>query len=66
MNSMLTGGLAFLSAIATIVSFWQFQSKDGGQMFIILGILFLIATIVFGAMFLTGRVNKTEDIHITE
>lgn len=33
---------------------------------LILGIVFLIVTIIFGAMFLTGRVNKTEDIHITE
>lgn len=65
MNSMMAGGLAFLSAIAAVVSFWQLQSK-GGQLWLILGIVFLIVTIVFGAMFLTGRVNKTEDIHITE
>ncbi len=66
MNSMLTGGLGLLSGIATIVSFWQFQSKGSGTWLIVLGIIFLIATIIFGAMFLTGRVNKTEDIHITE
>ncbi len=66
MNSMLAGVLALVSAIVTAVSFWQFQGKDGGTMYIVLGIVFLIATIVFGAMFLTGRVNKTEDIHITE
>jgi uncharacterized membrane protein SirB2 len=66
MNSMLSGGLALLSAIAAVFSFWELQSKGGGQMWLILGIVFLIVTIVFGAMFLTGRVNKTEDIHITE
>ena len=65
MNSMLSGGLALLSAIVTVISFWQFQSK-GQTYWIILGFLFLIVTIVFGAMFLTGRVNKSEDIHITE
>ena len=64
MNSMLTGGLAVLSAIATVISFWQFQTK--GSYWIILGFVFLIITIALGAMYLTGRVNKTEDIHITE
>jgi hypothetical protein len=29
-------------------------------------ILFLIGTLVFGGLFLSGRVNKGEDIHITE
>ena len=28
--------------------------------------MFLIVTLVFGALFLSGRVNKGEDIHITE
>ncbi len=65
MNSMLTGGLSLLSGIATIISFWQFQSK-GQTYWIVLGLVFLVVTIVFGAMFLTGKVNKTEDIHITE
>lgn len=65
MNSMLSGGLGLLSAIATVVSFWQFQTH-GQNYWIILGIVFLIITVVFGAMFLTGKVNKTEDIHITE
>lgn len=65
MNGMLSGGLALISAIATVISFWQFQSH-GQTYWIILGIVFLIVTVVFGSMFLTGRVNKTEDIHITE
>ncbi len=65
MNSTLTGGLAVLSAIVTVISFWQFQTK-GQSYLIILGFVFLIITIALGAMFLTGRVNKTEDIHITE
>ena len=29
-------------------------------------IVFLIAMLAFGALFLSGRVNKNEDIHITE
>jgi hypothetical protein len=30
------------------------------------GIAFAVLTFVFGVMFLSGRVNKAEDIHITE
>jgi hypothetical protein len=29
-------------------------------------VVFAILMVVFGVMFLSGRVNKTEDIHITE
>ncbi|MGI8640105.1 MAG: hypothetical protein ACR2MG_09115 [Pyrinomonadaceae bacterium] len=65
MNNMLYGALALISAIATGVSFWQFQRKDETYL-IILTLVFLVAAIAFGAMFLTGRVNKTDDIHITE
>ena len=28
--------------------------------------VFLIATLFFGGMFLSGRVNKNDDVHITE
>mgnify|MGYP001278012938 CR=1 FL=1 len=28
--------------------------------------VFLISMLIFGGMFLSGRVNKTEEIHITE
>lgn len=33
---------------------------------IVIAIISIIATLGFGAMFLSGRVNKHEDIHITE
>lgn len=65
MGNTLYGLLAFISAIATGFSFWRFQ-HSGETYLIILTIIFLIAAIGLGAMFLTGRVNKTEDIHITE
>jgi hypothetical protein len=29
-------------------------------------IVFAVLMVVFGGMFLSGRVNKTDDIHITE
>ncbi|CAN5130074.1 hypothetical protein BH20ACI1_BH20ACI1_22970 [soil metagenome] len=65
MGNTLYGLLALISAIATGFSFWRFQ-HTGQSYLIILTIVFLIAAIGLGAMFLTGRLNKTEDIHITE
>jgi len=32
----------------------------------VLGILAIVGAVVFGGLFLSGRVNKKEDIHITE
>jgi hypothetical protein len=32
----------------------------------ILALLGIVATVAFGGLFLSGRVNKKEDIHITE
>ncbi len=58
--------LALVSAIIAAGSFYYFQAKDGGMLFLLLGIVFLILTAVFGVVFLSSRVNKTDDIHITE
>ncbi len=33
---------------------------------LIIGIILIVVGIVCGGLFLAGRVNKTEDIHITE
>jgi hypothetical protein len=32
----------------------------------VLGIVFILAAIALGGLFLSGRVNREEDIHITE
>lgn len=58
--------LALISALIAAGSFYYFQAKDGGTLFLLLGIVFLVLTGVFGVIFLSARVNKTEDIHITE
>ena len=42
------------------------SAKRGQQVMAGRLILFLIVTLVFGGLFLSGRVNKGEDIHITE
>ncbi len=58
--------LALISVLIAAGSFYYFQVKDGGVLFLVLGIVFLILTAVFGVIFLSGRINKTDDIHITE
>ena len=58
--------LAVVALILTALSFWMYRSSPNNTLWLIGVIVFLIATLVFGALFLSGRVNKTEDIHITE
>ncbi len=58
--------LALVSLLVAAGSFYYLQAKDGGTLFLILGIVFSILTAVFGVIFLSSRLNKTDDIHITE
>jgi 4-amino-4-deoxy-L-arabinose transferase-like glycosyltransferase len=58
--------LALVSLIVTVGSFYWFQMKDGGTPALAAGVVFAILTAVFGVIFLSGRINKTDDIHITE
>lgn len=59
---MLYAVLALVCAVAAILVFKMASSS----LLIGLAILFAILTIVFGGLFLSSRVNKNEDIHITE
>lgn len=62
---MLYGLLAFISLLVAIFGFYSFTS--GGQTWaIVVAIIAVIATVGFGGVFLSSRVNKKEDIHITE
>jgi hypothetical protein len=58
--------LTLVSLLIAAGSFYYLQMKDGGTLFLILGIVFAILTAVFGVIFLSSRINKTDDIHITE
>jgi len=62
---MLYGLLAFVSLLVTIAAFY-FYVNSSNTLYLILTIVFLLATLGFGGVFLSGRVNKKEDIHITE
>ena len=62
---MLNGLLAVVSLALTVVSFLMYRSS-ASTLWLVGVIVFLIATLAFGGMFLSSRVNKGEDIHITE
>jgi len=64
---MVNGLVAVVSLVVAVFCFVELQKKpDAGTMYLVGGIVFAVLTIVFGGMFLSGRVNKGEDIHITE
>ena len=59
-------GLLAVASLALAVVFYVVYRGNANNLYIILTIVFAILFIVFGGMFLSGRVNKTEEIHITE
>jgi len=63
---MLNGILAVISAIIAAFSFYKYTQSADNKLYLILSIVFLVAFLGLGAMFLSSKVNKTEDIHITE
>lgn len=66
MKDMLYALLALVAAIAAAFSFYKYTSSDDNKIFLVGAIVFVLATIALGGLFLSGRVNKNEDIHITE
>lgn len=64
---MLYALLALVSAIAAGCMFYLMQTTQGDTlMYIIIGAVCVLLTVVFGVMFMTKRVNQTEEIHVTE
>jgi membrane protease YdiL (CAAX protease family) len=59
------GLLAIVSAVIAGICYALFY-RGNQSLYLILAIVFAILFVVFGGLFLSGRVNKTEDIHITE
>ena len=59
--------LALVSAILAGISFRFYTTTvPENKLYIVGAIVFAVLTIVFGGLFLSNRVNKTDDIHITE
>lgn len=66
MKGMVNGLLAVVSFVIAGVSFYYFTQVSDNKVYIAAAIIFALLGIGLGAMFLSGRINKTEDIHITE
>lgn len=62
----LNGLLALVSLIIAAVSFYLYTRGTGTTLWLVGIIVGVVLTLVFGGMFLSGRVNRTEEIHITE
>ncbi len=67
---MLYAVVALIAAAVSAWQIWTYLSQPKGaeisQIHIIIGIICAIIAIVCGGVFLSSRVNKTEEIHITE
>jgi sugar phosphate permease len=61
----MNGLLALVCLAIAAVSFY-FYRESNNTMLLVAFLVFVLGLIVFGGMFLSGRVNKSEDIHITE
>ncbi len=67
MKDMLFALLAAVFAIVAIYFFYQFQSyEEAGTLYMVAGAISIILAVICGVLFMSKRVNKTEDIHITE
>lgn len=69
MKDLLYAVLGLLSVIGAAYFMYTYISQkpsEASSMPFILFAIFAILAIVFGAMFLLGKVNKKEEIHITE
>ncbi len=64
---MLFALLTIISAAIAAYFFYSVQHQEEVSMVsLLLGGLFTLFAIAFGVMFMAKRVNKTEDIHVTE
>ena len=66
MKNTLFALLALVSALIAVFFFYRFQNAEDGTMSLILGIVFVIVFVGLGIMYMTNKVGKQEDIHITE
>ncbi len=64
---MLFAVLALISVVVAGYFIYSFQtSANASSNSLIVGIVFALLAIVFGGLFMFGRVNRHDDIHITE
>lgn len=66
MKDMLYAVIALVSAAAAVFSFLKYTDSDDNKLYLVVAIVCGLVTMALGVLFLSGRVNKKEDIHITE
>ena len=67
MKGPLSGVVAVISLAIAGFCFYKFSTTpNAGTMYVVIGIVFALLMVAFGVMFLSSRVNKSDDIHITE
>ena len=66
MRGTLNGLLAVIALVLTAGSFYMYRKSPDNSIYLVGVVAFLVAMLVFGGMFLSGRVNKNDDVHITE
>lgn len=66
MKDMMFAVLALITALIAAFFFYSYVKSEEYTLYIVIAIISVILTLVFGGLFLSGRVNRTEDIHITE
>lgn len=66
MKDMLSALLALVAAIGAAFSFYKYTTSGDNKVFLVIAIVCVLATVALGGLFLSGRVNKNDDIHITE
>lgn len=65
MKDMLFAVVALISAVVAAYFLYSFQT-NGNSNSLIIGIIFALLALVCGGFFMFGKVNRHEDIHITE
>jgi hypothetical protein len=68
MKDSLFAILALISAVVAGYFFYRFQTSgdEGSSLNLILGVIFALAAVGLGAFYMFNKVNRHEDIHITE
>jgi hypothetical protein len=66
MSGTLSGLLSIVALALAALSFWKYTGSNDNKMWLVVAVVLLLAFLAMGGMFLSGRVNRNEDIHITE
>ena len=65
MKDLLYAVLALISAVIAVYFLYSFQKYDNSNSLII-GVIFALLALILGGFFMFGKVNRHDDIHITE